>query len=335
MIRNAAILLSLFSWIDEAWAHELRPALLQITEVSQEAGPAFEVVWKVPVGGRLPQDLYVVMPPHCSPANESRHWFGGNYRIEHWRTTCPGGLQQHSLRVNGLETGLMDVLVRVQLSDDGAHVGRLTPTSNAYQVARRPSLLSVAGTYLLLGIEHILLGIDHLLFVLALLMIVVGWRRLVATITAFTVAHSITLGAAAMGWVRAPLAPVEAIIALSIVFVSVEIVRSRGGQSSITAQSPWIVAFAFGLLHGFGFAGALAEIGLPDLDRVPALLFFNLGVEAGQLAFVAAVLLAWSLLQRLSWPRFAWRFPVYAIGTIAAFWTLERLVAVFNLHPLQ
>ena len=181
-------------------------------------------------------------------------------------------------------------------------------------------------TYGALGVEHILLGIDHLLFVLALLLIVSGWRKLVATITAFTVAHSITLALATLGFVNVPQAPVEAVIALSILFVAVEIVHWRQGREGLTRRRPWVVAFLFGLLHGLGFAGALTEIGLPEHAIPLALLFFNIGVEIGQLLFIAVILAAIPGLRRLSLPEWAWRIPVYSIGGLAAFWTIERIV---------
>lgn len=189
------------------------------------------------------------------------------------------------------------------------------------------SWLAAAERYLGLGVEHILLGIDHLLFVLALLMIVDGWRKLIATVTAFTLAHSMTLAAATLGWVNVPQSPVEAVIALSIVFVCMEIVHWRQGRPGAARKWPWIVAFVFGLLHGFGFAGALADIGLPENAIPLALLFFNVGVELGQLTFIGGVFIVWSVIGRLGvrWPEWAWRVPVYVIGTLAAFWTIERI----------
>ena len=202
---------------------------------------------------------------------------------------------------------------------------RLTPSSYTFTVSDSESWQQVASTYTMLGVEHILLGIDHLLFVLALLMIVDGWRKLVATVTAFTLAHSITLAAATLGFVKVPQSPVEAVIALSILFVAAEIIHWRQGRPGITRRKPWLVAFTFGLLHGFGFAGALTEIGLPEHAIPLALLFFNVGVEAGQLLFIAGVLVAWSVLRRFEWPEWAWRIPVYGIGTMAAFWTIERI----------
>jgi hydrogenase/urease accessory protein HupE len=190
----------------------------------------------------------------------------------------------------------------------------------------------VAWTYLGLGVEHILLGIDHLLFVLALLFLVQGWRRVIITITAFTVAHSITLAAATLGLVHVPQAPVEASIALSIVFVATEIVRSRMGRVSVAERWPWVIAFVFGLLHGFGFAGALREVGMPE-DAIPlALLCFNIGVEVGQLLFIAAVMGIVTLLRRsaITIPAWAWRVPVYTIGTLAMYWTIERVAGFWQ-----
>jgi HupE / UreJ protein len=192
------------------------------------------------------------------------------------------------------------------------------------------SIADAARRYLGLGVEHILLGIDHLLFVLGLLLIVRGPWMLVQTITAFTLAHSMTLGLATLGLVAVPSRPVDAAIALSIMFLGAEILRTRQGRPGLTASRPWVVAFAFGLLHGLGFAGALTQLGLPP-DEIPlALLFFNVGVEVGQLMFVATFLaLAWALRQlQVSWPRWAEPLPAYAIGTVAAFWFIERTSAI-------
>ena len=202
-----------------------------------------------------------------------------------------------------------------------------------FVVTASPGAFEVAQTYTVLGIEHILTGFDHLLFVLALLILVQGTRRLVVTITAFTVAHSLTLFAATLGWLNVPGPPVEAVIALSIVFVAGEIVHARQGRPGLTQRRPWIVAFSFGLLHGLGFAGALAEVGLPPLSIPMALLFFNVGVEIGQLIFIAVVLgtlaVARRIVRRLKIdvPSWWWRVPPYAIGGIASYWVIERAAA--------
>jgi hydrogenase/urease accessory protein HupE len=201
------------------------------------------------------------------------------------------------------------------------------------EVAEPPSAWAVAWQYLELGVAHILLGFDHLLFVLALLLIVRGWRRLLATVTAFTLAHSITLAAATLGFVRVPGPPVEATIALSIVFLASELLKVSRGQASLTARAPWLVAFSFGLLHGFGFAGALADVGLPRAEIPLALLTFNVGVELGQIAFVFMALAAVWLLGRIrmEWPTWAAQVPAYGIGSLAAFWLVERLVGIWKL----
>jgi len=218
--------------------------------------------------------------------------------------------------------------------DGTTQVTRLTPSTPSFVVAGPAGAMGVARTYTVLGVEHILSGIDHLLFVLALLIITRGSWRLVKTVTAFTVAHSITLSLAALGFVRVPPAPVEAVIALSIVFVAAEIVHSRQGRPGLTERAPWVVAFTFGLLHGFGFAGALSQIGLPQHDIPLALLCFNVGVEVGQLLFIASVFavvaVARPITRRVALPQpvWAWRVVPYAIGSVSAFWFIQRVAAL-------
>ena len=235
------------------------------------------------------------------------------------------------IAIEGLQHTLTDVLVRLTDAGGTTQTVRLTPQETGFNVSGELSSLEGITTYLILGIEHILLGIDHLLFVFALLMIVQGWRRLVATITAFTVAHSITLTAATLGYVHVPQAPVEAVIALSILFLATEIIHVQQGRIGLAQHYPWLVAFIFGLLHGFGFAGALAEVGLPPSDIPIALLLFNVGVEVGQLIFVTAVLLAGIALRRIALQQTRWGeiTATYVIGSVAAFWTIERVVAYY------
>lgn len=309
-----------------AAAHEVRPAFLRISDVSAIAGPDnFDILWRVPTGGEMELTIYVVLPSHCSARNEPLIWIDAGVRVTKWTSHCPGGIQAHEIAIGDLTASVTDVLVRYERANGTAQVERLTPTSPSFIVTESETWQQVAGTYTGLGVEHILLGIDHLLFVLALLMIVSGWRKLIATVTSFTLAHSITLAAATLGLVHVPQAPVEAVIALSILFVAMEIVHWRQGHPGITRQYPWIVAFVFGLLHGFGFAGALSEIGLPEHAIPLALLFFNIGVELGQLLFIAAVFLAWWILKKVRWPAWAWRVPVYGIGSMAAYWTIDRV----------
>ncbi len=276
------------------------------------------------------------VPEGCSLTGSVRTYVVDDVRLQHGALSCPDGLAGKTFTISGLEQTQTDVLLRVDYLDGTASNQRLTPGAPAVTIPERPSALEVVRTYLVLGVEHILLGIDHLLFVLALLLIVNGIGRLVATVTAFTVAHSITLGAATLGLVRVPSAAVEAIIALSILFLASELARRplRGPAdetANLTRRFPWVVAFAFGLLHGFGFAGALSEVGVPQHAVPLALLFFNNGVEVGQLLFIAAVFgFAW--LVRLSavrmpaiWPRAV----AYGVGSVAAFWVVERTIAIF------
>jgi hydrogenase/urease accessory protein HupE len=309
-------------WSAVSFAHEVRPGYLRIQQIDAQT---YDVLWRVPARGELRLGLYARLPEHCETRGEARSYQQGGAFVERWVSICPGGIVGHEVAIDGLSATLTDVLGRFERLDGTTQIVRLTPSDYTFTVSDSESWQQVAATYTSLGVEHILLGIDHLLFVLALLMIVEGWRKLVATVTAFTLAHSITLAAATLGFVKVPQAPVEAVIALSILFVAAEIIHWRQGRPGITRRKPWLVAFTFGLLHGFGFAGALTEIGLPEHAIPLALLFFNIGVEAGQLMFIAGVFLAWSVLRKADWPEWAWRIPVYGIGTMAAFWTIERI----------
>ena len=222
---------------------------------------------------------------------------------------------------------MTDALVRIEFADGTKWVQRLTGDETEATIPVRQSSWSVAGVYLKLGVDHILFGADHVLFVLGLLLIVKDRWMMLKTITAFTVAHSITLAGATLGYVNIPDVPLNAAIALSILFLGPEIVRSWRGQTSFTIRNPWVVAFAFGLLHGFGFASALTSAGLPRTDLPLALLSFNVGVEIGQLSLVALVLLlerSFRILE-IRWPRWAEMLPGYAVGSLGAFWTLQRI----------
>lgn len=311
-------------------AHEMRPGYLEIRET---AADTYEVLWKVPAqGDDLRMGLYLRFDDDVSSITEPVAAFVGTTHTQRLRIKRDGGLTGSTISIDGLAATLTDVLLRLERIDGTEITHRMTPDEPSYVVEAEPSHGQVAMTYLVLGVEHILSGVDHLLFVLALLMVVVGWRRLVGTVTAFTVAHSITLALAALGIVQVPGAPVEAIIALSIVFVAAEIIRARQGNPGLTARLPWIVAFTFGLLHGFGFAGALSEIGLPQASIPLALFTFNVGVEIGQLFFIIAVLGLYAIGKRLQPmpPDWAWRAPSYAIGGIAAFWVFERVAAFWS-----
>jgi hydrogenase/urease accessory protein HupE len=321
-MKRVLVLALLLTLAAAASAHEVRPAYLGVQQLD---GETYDVLWRVPVRGTLRLRIDVKLPEVCQKAGEAPAWQQGGMVVERWTTRCRGGLTGGEIAIEGLEATLTDALFRYERLDGTTQVERLTPTRTTVTVTDAEGWQQVAGTYTALGVEHILLGIDHLLFVLALLIIVPNLRTMVFMITSFTVAHSLTLAAATMGFVAVPQAPVEAVIALSILFVAVEIVHWKQGKEGITRRKPWIVAFLFGLLHGFGFAGALSEIGLPEHAIPLALLFFNVGVELGQLLFVAAVLLVWAVLRKAALPAWAWRMPTYAIGALAAYWTIERV----------
>lgn len=310
-----------------AGAHEVRPAYLELT---QTADADFAVLWKVPGrGDNLRLGLYVELPANCENLSEPMVTVGDGSFAERWAVRCKGGLTGGSIRIAGLSATMTDALVRLEYLSGSTQVTRLQPSSPAFVVPAPADALGVARTYTVLGIEHILSGIDHLLFVLALLIITRGGWPLVKTVTAFTVSHSITLTLATLGYIHVPPAPVEAVIALSIVFVAAEIVHGRQGRIGLTARAPWIVALIFGLVHGLGFAGGLSQAGLPDGHIPTALLFFSIGVETGHLIFIGAVLLTIALLSqlRLRVPRWAPLLVPYAIGSVAMFWVIERVAA--------
>lgn len=325
---RVALLAALFVAAVAARAHELQPAFLELRET---AAGRFEALWKMPARQDLAGGARPEFPREWTVVEAAEPGQSGTSRLAHFRVTAPAAIDGATLRVAGPAAALFDVLVRVARLDGRVQLGRITPSEPAFVVEARPSRRQVAATFLGLGVEHILLGIDHLLFVFALTLLVKHRVMLLKTVTAFTVAHSLTLTAATLGWARVPSAPVEAMIALSILLLAPEILRARRGETSLTIEHPWVVAFAFGLLHGFGFAGALAEVGLPETEVPLALFVFNVGVEAGQLAFIAVLLLALRALRwrTTPWPAWAALGPVYAVGAVAAFWTIERTAAVF------
>ncbi|MFC6657366.1 HupE/UreJ family protein [Roseibium salinum] len=325
MKRSALAIVLLFWCLTGATAHELRPAYLEMTE---GPGETFKVLWKVPARGEFNLSLHVRLPGNCRNVSEPVSLPQDDSLLRHWQVQCPGGLAGGTISVDGLVSTYTDVLVRVERQDGTVQTSLLTPDAPAFQVTASPTTLETASTYLGLGVEHILLGIDHLLFVLALLLLIGNWRMLIATITAFTLAHSITLAFATLGLISIPQPPIEALIALSIVFVAAEVVRKQQGRSDLSSRYPWIIAFLFGLLHGFGFGGALRDIGLPQKDVPLALLTFNLGVEAGQLIFIALVLLSVLALKPLAWSTRPQVPAAYFIGSLSAFWFIERMTAL-------
>ena len=309
------------------YAHEVRPAYFSITQQSEDT---YQIVWKVPAMGTGIPKIFPVLPNNWEIIDEQSNLLPGNLRRT-YLVRIKNGLEGNVLQFNGLNKTLIEVLVSIKTSDGIQYSSRIKPYNPNYLIPVTPDRFSVIKTYLLLGFEHILLGIDHLLFVLALLLLTKGFGRIVKTITAFTIAHSITLSFAVLGFVGLPSAPVEAVIALSIVFLAVELVHYLNGRKGLTVRYPWVVAFTFGLLHGFGFAGALVDLGLPQIDIPWALLFFNVGVELGQLAFViAAIGGIWLLGKiRFNWPNWVEKVPPYAIGSLASFWMIERVSVFF------
>ena len=310
-----------------ASADEIRPALLDIKE--QNTG-LFAVTWKVPTRGdrvlaitpQLPDSLELVGSPTIQDVPGAR--------IEHSTFKSNGkSLTGQTIVIDGLLAVQTDVLLLIQLQDGTQHSAILRPASPEFTIPLEASKLQVAGDYWRMGTIHILEGVDHLLFVLALLLIVTGFGQLLKAVTAFTVAHSITLALATLGMMHVPAAPTEAIIALSILFLATEIVHKHNGQFSLTETYPWVIAFIFGLFHGLGFAGALSEIGVPQHEVPLALFMFNVGVETGQLLFIAVVLSLIAMLKRLpvTAPQGTWRLMPYGIGSVAAFWTIERVVS--------
>ena len=309
-----------------ASAHEVRPAYL---ELRQTSGDTYDVLWKVPALGDRRLAVQVEFPADVEPLGEPRGMFSGGAYVERWSVRCPGGLAGRELRIAGLAATQIEVIGRVQHANGATQTVRVLPGAPAFVVEAEPHALDVVRTYTVFGVEHILGGIDHLLFVFALILITHGGWRLVKTVTAFTLSHSLTLTAATLGWVHIPPPPVEAVIALSIVFVAAEILRQRRGVEGLTARAPWIVAFSFGLMHGLGFAGGLSAAGLPTVHIPTALLFFSLGVETGHFLFIGAVLSLIAAVRRIRVPIPRWveLVPPYAIGSLAMFWVIQRVAA--------
>jgi hydrogenase/urease accessory protein HupE len=312
-----------------ALAHDSRPAYLEIRQTSAER---YELLWRVPVmaGNRLP--VLLKLPPDVRALNEPVVQELSDSLVERRLVEAPAGLGGQRIEFPGLQATIADVLVRVH-GLDGQTSTTLVRGAQPWIDIAAPAggAWAVFSGFVGHGIDHILFGYDHLLFVLALMLIVRDTRALILTVTAFTLAHSITLALATLGVVRLPGPPVEAAIAFSIVLVAAEIVRLRRGEPSLTARRPWLVAFCFGLLHGFGFAGALSEIGLPSGELPLALFAFNLGVELGQLAFIAAVLAVVAVARRVRVTEGLQlgvvRSAPYLIGSLAAFWFVERVAA--------
>jgi hydrogenase/urease accessory protein HupE len=314
-------------------AHESQPGFIQLTQQDVNSSQAlWEVLWRAPLyygkshpaSLQFPSNWKLVKPTTTRRLVDSELH---RYVISVDTDSFNGSV----INLPGLETTSTDVLLRVVYIDGNSSTTIIKPAQARAVISGSQSAWQVAWDYGLLGTEHILSGIDHLLFVLALLLIVKGMRTLLFTVTAFTLAHSITLAAATLGWVWVPGPPVEAVIALSIIFLASEMVKVNRGQQSLTANYPWLVAFTFGLLHGFGFAGALSQVGLPQHEIPLALLMFNVGVEIGQLMFVVVMLVLIKALHKIryKWPQWMYQLPAYSIGGMAGFWFVQRLSGFF------
>jgi len=335
-IWTALLATFLLMWAGSAAnAHALQPGYLEINALSEKD---FRIVWRKPDVEGAPMEIHARLPEGCAESGPPNASFDGQGWSATWITSCPEGLRGGEIVIAGLEDTRTDVLVRYETAPEEGRTERLTPTRPSFVVPTDPGAIDVLRSYVPLGIEHILGGIDHLLFVFALLLLIRDGWRLLGAITAFTVAHSITMAAATLGWVSLPGPPVEAVIALSIMFLASELLHRKDGTERLSERYPWSVSFSFGLLHGFGFAGALAEIGVPDTDIPLALLSFNLGVEIGQLLFVGCVVAAVYAARRLAPQMVAGiRAPhsvplmltAYAIGSVSAYWFIDRVGAFF------
>ena len=325
MIRLLSwFLVAVFLICTPAYAHEVRPAYLEIT---QPGASVYQVVWKQPTLG----EIAVHLVPHLSNGwleqAPQQQYTAGGFLIRTWKinTADPDALAGASLTIEGLEYTITDVLVSIRLSGGQDRDAIIHPEEPRLALPPGGHEQFTLPAYLRLGIEHILTGPDHLLFVLGLVLIVRSRSMLLRTVSAFTLAHSITLAATILGKVRLPTSFVEASISLSILLLAPEVLRVRRGETSLTVRYPWAVAFVFGLFHGMGFASGLTSLGFPSHELFSALLLFNLGVEVGQLAFIALVISIGAALRATpvaSWP-LARQLPAYAVGIAGAYWTIQ------------
>lgn len=334
-MRAAALLLALLLGVPggPAAGHALEPGFLELRALGGDVWRAF---WKVPQVAGRPMAITAVLPATCDARRPPEPRPVGAAFAAEWAASCPGGLEGGEIRIEGLERTETDVLVRYERAPGEADSRRLTPTETGFTVPAPQGAAGILATYGALGVDHILEGADHLMFVFALLLLIRDRGRLIGAVTAFTAAHSLSLAAAVLGWIVVPAPPVEAVVALSIMFLAAELLRPGGEGLRLTERFPWLVAFAFGLLHGLGFARALLDVGLPEGEVPLALLAFNLGVEAGQLMFIALVVAVGVLLGRLYPVLMAsvrrpggWGIGTagYAMGGVAAVWFIGRVAA--------
>lgn len=316
----AALLGTLFA-ASTSFAHEVRPAYLQISEITLASH--YQVLWKQPVldNNRLPIDP--IFPEGCVLKDRQPPEVTAGALIHHWETDCD--LSAANIHIKGLSLTLTDVMVRFDRANGDAQNFILRPENPTVDLASEETQTF---SYLLIGTEHLLFGIDHVLFVIGLFLFIRRPLMLLKTITAFTVAHSLTLAISVLEIVQLDQGPIEAIIALSIVFLARELAQDEQHRSQLTQSSPWIMAFIFGLLHGLGFAGALRDIGLPEDTLWLALLLFNIGIELGQLLIVAVMAVSFWLLTRWVDSRSFIRIAAYGMGSVAVYWTIDRTLVL-------
>lgn len=312
-----------------ALAHETRPAYLEIKETSPEH---YDILWRTPVNAGMRLPIVLQLPTDAKNLSAPTLQELTDSLVERRVIEIKGGLAGKRIEFVGLQGTITDVLVRVEMPDGRKSTTIIHPSQSWFEMVASQSRWAVAGAFIVQGVRHICLGADHLLFLLGLLLIVKNRWVLLKTVTAFTVAHSVTLAIATLGYANAPVIPLNAAIALSILFLGPEIVRVWRGETSFTIRHPWVVAFAFGLLHGFGFAGALTSAGLPRAELPLALLTFNLGVEFGQLGFIVLVLLLERSFRVLEvrWPNWVQAVPGYTVGSLGAFWTIQRVAILLG-----
>jgi len=308
-----------------AHGHESQPGMLDLRQIAENR---YEVIWRAPIYYGRPHPARLELPQHWRDVAEpAERRLPDSQVFRRIVAVGDAGVEGSVLRFQRLESTITDVFVRLTRLDGSTMTAVARPSKPYVELRGERSLATMAADYIGLGFHHILEGIDHLLFVMGLLLIVKSRTMLVKTVTAFTFAHSITLAIATLGYASVPIPPLNAAVALSILFLGPEIVRSWRGETSLTIRFPWVVAFLFGLLHGFGFASGLTTTGMPKSELLPALLFFNVGVELGQLAFVftaLALVRSFKILE-VRWPRWAELAPGYAVGSFGAYWTIQRI----------
>jgi len=311
-------------------AHESQPGTLDLRQVDRDR---YEVIWRAPIYFGKPHPATLELPLEWKTVvDPTVRTLSDSQLFRRVVTVGNQGVEECIIRFPGLENTITDVFVRLTRLDGSTMKAVVRPTKPYAKLRGERTWYTTAGEYTALGFYHILQGVDHLLFVLGLLLIVEGRMMLLKTVTAFTVAHSITLALATLGYATVPLLPLNAAIALSILFLGPEIVRSWRGETSLTIRYPWIVAFLFGLLHGFGFASGLTTTGMPKAEIPLSLLFFNVGVESGQLVFVftsLALVKSFRVLE-VRWPRWAAALPGYTVGSLGAYWTIQRTIILLG-----